>query len=168
MSFTKEIKCGHVLVEGNYSTMVGNPIEMLQQAIGKFDGTAVMQQDTVHTVRFPFGEELLGSRSPHVTVGNILLTTNKECPEITKYMNLTNEIVAVNSINENLLNRLSGSDFDSDTVMLTNNAKLIESARRNYEHFLVPTGIVQAKKKKRRYTAEEKADLDIKTSVNKI
>ncbi len=168
VSFSKELKCGHVLVEGNYSTMVGNPIEMLQQSIGKFDGTPVMQPETIHTIRFPFGKELLGSRSPHVTVGNILLTNNVEYPEITKYLNLTNEIVVVNSINENLLNRLSGSDFDSDTIMLTNNEKLIAAARRNYNKFLVPTGIVQAKKKKRRYTAEEKADLDIKTSVNKI
>ena len=154
VSFSKELKCGHVLVEGNYSTMVGNPIEMLQQSIGKFDGTPVMQPETIHTIRFPFGKELLGSRSPHVTVGNILLTNNVEYPEITKYLNLTNEIVAVNSINENLLNRLSGSDFDSDTIMLTNNEKLIAAARRNYDKFLVPTGIVQAKKKKRRYTAE--------------
>lgn len=53
-------------------------------------------------------------------------------------------------------------------MMITNDKILIDAAKRNYEKFLVPTGIVQAKKRKRRYTAEEKADLDIKTSVNKI
>lgn len=109
-AFAKELKCGHVLVEGNYSTMVGNPVEMMQQAIGKFAGEPVMLAETVHSVRFPFGEDLLGSRSPHVTCGNILLTKNVEYPEVTRYMNLTEEIVVVNSIGENLLNRLSGAD----------------------------------------------------------
>lgn len=167
-SFTKELKCGHVLVEGNYSTMVGNPVEMLRQAIGQFDGTPAMQPGTVHSTRFPFGEELLGSRSPHVTCGNILLTKNVEYPDITRYVNLTNEIIVINSINENILNRLSGSDFDSDTIMITNNRNLIAAAKRNYDKFLVPTSLVGAKKRKRKYTAQEKTDLDIKTSVNKI
>lgn len=52
--------------------------------------------------------------------------------------------------------------------MITDNKILITAAKRNYDKFWVPTGIVQAKKRKRRYTAEEKADLDIRTSVNKI
>lgn len=52
--------------------------------------------------------------------------------------------------------------------MVTNNEKLITAAKRNYDKFLVPTSFVGAKKRKRRYTSEEKADLDIKTSVNKI
>lgn len=37
-SFKKELARGHILVEGNYSTLLGNPIEMLYSAIGQFDG----------------------------------------------------------------------------------------------------------------------------------
>lgn len=58
--------------------------------------------------------------------------------------------------------------FDSDSVMLTDNPILIDAAKKNYENFAVATSLVSAKKLKRRYTNEEKADLDIKTSVNKI
>ena len=45
---------------------------------------------------------------------------------------------------------------------------LIDIAERNYNNFKVPTSLVTAKKTKRYYTPEQQADLDIKTSVNKI
>lgn len=109
-SFMDNIKKGHILVDGNYSTLLGNPIELLQQAIGKFSGKNVIEKDSIFSKRFEFNKKILGSRSPHVTIGNILLTTNKHNKHIDKYINTTKEIVVVNSINENILNRLSGAD----------------------------------------------------------
>lgn len=167
-SFIKNLRCGHVLVRGNYSTLCGNPIEMLKMSIGQFDGSSIIEKNTVHCEMFESGKELLGSRSPHVTIGNILVTRNVIRPEIARYMNPTNEIVYVNSIQENLLERLSGADFDSDTMLLTDNEILVTAAKRNYENFPVPTKLVESAKRNRRYTNREKADLDIKTSVNKI
>ena len=167
-SFIKNLRCGHILIQGNYSTLCGNPIEMLKQAIGTFDGKSVIEKETVHSIRFNNGAELLGCRSPHVTMGNILLTKNVLRNEITRYMNPTNEIVYLNSIQENVLERLSGADFDSDTMLLTDNQILIRAAKRNYSNFPVPTKLVEGATHKRKYTDAEKADLDIKTSVNKI
>lgn len=167
-SFIKNLRCGHVLVRGNYSTLCGNPIEMLKMSIGQFDGSSIIEKNTVHCEMFESGKELLGSRSPHVTIGNILVTRNVIRPEIARYMNPTNEIVYVNSIQENLLERLSGADFDSDTMLLTDNEILVTAAKRNYDNFPVPTKLVESAMRNRRYTNREKADLDIKTSVNKI
>lgn len=167
-AFIKNLRCGHILIQGNYSTLCGNPIEMLKQAIGTFDGTSVIEKETVHSIRFNDGVELLGCRSPHVTMGNVLLTKNILRDEITRYMNPTNEIVYLNSIEENILERLSGADFDSDTMLLSDNQILIKAAKRNYDNFPVPTKLVEGEAHKRKYTDAEKADLDIKTSVNKI
>ena len=137
-------------------------------SIGQFDGSSIIEKNTVHCEMFESGKELLGSRSPHVTIGNILVTRNVIRPEIARYMNPTNEIVYVNSIQENLLERLSGADFDSDTMLLTDNEILVAAAKRNYDNFPVPTKLVESAMRNRRYTNREKADLDIKTSVNKI
>ena len=109
-SFYKNLKCGHILVNGNYSTLLGNPIEMLQASIGVFNGDSQLGVGKIHSRRFEFGKKILGSRSPHVCAGNILVTENAENELIDKYINLTQEIVCVNSIKENLLNRLSGCD----------------------------------------------------------
>lgn len=167
-SYRSNLRYGHVLVNGNYSTLLGNPLEMLQHSIGKFNGESTLGVGNIHSTRFKYGERILGSRSPHVCIGNVLLTNNVAHPEIDKYFNLTDEIVCVNSINENLLQRLSGADFDSDTILLTNNELLISSAEKNYDRFLVPTSLVESTKAKRYYTTDQQCDLDVKTSVNLI
>ena len=53
--------------------------------------------------RFDWDKDILGSRSPHITASNVLLTRNKYNEDINTYMNSTDGIVYVNSINENLL-----------------------------------------------------------------
>ena len=52
--------------------------------------------------------------------------------------------------------------------MITNNPLLIKVAKRNYDNFAVATSMVSAKTRPRSYTAAEQADLDVRTSVNKI
>ena len=166
--FFRNLKRGHILLNGNYSTLLGNGIELLQQAIGCFHGKSVLKNDSIHTKRFAYGTEVLGTRSPHVTMGNVLLAHNEANDEIDRYFNMTKEIVYINSIDNNILNRLSGADMDSDTVLLTDNELLISAAKKNYDVYKVPTNCVKSQKTKRHYTFADKADLDIKTSVNKI
>lgn len=164
----RNLKRGHVLIEGNYSTIMGNGYEMLQASIGRFEGTSSLGVGNIHSTRFEYGKTLLCSRSPHVTVGNILLCTNVPNSKYDEYFNITNEIVCINSIGENILQRLNGADFDSDTMLITDHPLLIEIAKRNYANFKVPTNMTSSVKIKRYYTQQDKADLDIKTSVNKI
>ena len=51
---------------------------------------------------------------------------------------------------------------------MTDNKYLIKAAQKNYDLFKTPTSFVSATKVKRYYTPEQQADLDIRTSVNKI
>lgn len=167
-SMIRELKQGHVLINGNYSTLLGNGLEMLQHSIGRFRGESVIGTGNIHSERFEYGKTILGSRSPHICAGNVLVVQNVENEEIDKYFNLSNEVVYVNAIGENIQQRLDGADYDSDTLLLTDNRLLVERAVKNYHIFKVPTCLVEAKKIKRFYTNEQKADLDVKTSVNKI
>lgn len=167
-SMYKSIKSGHVLVNGNYSTLLGNPLEMLYSAIGKWDGESILGKGNVYSLKFEDGQDLLGSRSPHICAGNVLLVKNTRSEEIFKYFNLSQEIVAINSIGENILQKLNGADFDSDTMLLTDNEILIRAAKRNEGKFKVPTNFVEASKIRRVYDIEQKADLDFKNSHNLI
>lgn len=167
-SQVKSLRLGHVLVNGNYSTLVGNPYEMLLATIGQFDGTTSQPKGTVHSTRFEYGVRLCGSRSPHITMSNVWTPVNVRHERLDRYLNLTPEIVCINSIGENTLNRLSGSDFDSDTVLLTDNQILVNAALRNDGVFPVAVDNVQANKIKRAYCPEQQAELDNKTSNNLI
>ena len=167
-SMLRNLKQGHLLIHGTYATLLGNGVEMLQHSIGKFKGESILGFGNIHCSNFGYNKIILGSRSPHINSGNILLIKNVTSNEIDKYFNLSKEIVYINSIGENILQRLNGADFDSDSQLLTDNPILIEAAQKNYDKFLVPTSMVVSKKVKRHYTDEDKADLDIKTSINKI
>lgn len=167
-SLIKRIRRGHVLINGNYSTMIGNPVEMLQASIGKFNGVSQIGIGNIYSTRFNFNKTLLGSRSPHICAGNILLTENKHNDLIKMYFNFTPQIVAVNAIGENIQQRLNGCDYDSDSILLTDNSVLIKAARKNQGRFLVPTANLPSLKINRTYHPEQQTELDIKTSVNKI
>lgn len=167
-SLLRELKQGHVLINGNYSTLLGNGYEMLQQAIGTFKGESIIGYGNIHSTRFEYGKTILGSRSPHVCSGNILLVQNVASEEIDRYFELSNEVVYVNAINENIQQRLNGADYDSDTLLLTDCSLFVERAKQNYDKFLVPTSFIPSKKRKRFYSCLQQADLDVKTSVNKI
>lgn len=108
-AFLKNLRCGHLYINGNYETLLGNPIEMLQQAIGMFKGQSILGKGNIHTHRFEYGTRLLASRSPHINSGNILLANNVSNDLIEKYIILSNEVVCVNAIGENTLQRLEGA-----------------------------------------------------------
>ena len=107
-SMIENIKQGHILINGNYSTLLGNGIEMLQHAIGKFSGESVIGVGNIHSRRFEYGKTLLASRSPHICSGNILLIKNVESKLIDTYFDLSREVVYVNAIGENIQQRLNG------------------------------------------------------------
>lgn len=106
--YRKGLKSGRVLVNGNYETLLGNPMEMLFMSIGAFDGKSILGVGNVHTKRFEYDTVLLACRSPHINPGNLLLTTNVADDDIDRYFNLTEEIICVNAIGENIQQRLNG------------------------------------------------------------
>ena len=121
-SMIRELKQGHVLINGNYSTLLGNGLEMLQHSIGTFNGESVIGKGNIHSKRFEYGKTILGSRSPHICAGNVLVVKNVANEEIDRYFNLSNEVVYVNAIGENIQQRLNGCDYApscGDTGMKT-------------------------------------------------
>jgi hypothetical protein len=88
-------------------------------------------------------------------------------PDIDKYFNLTGEIVYVNAIGCNIQQRLNGCDYDSDAMLLTDNALMVSAAQRN-SHFAVPVCSIDSTRKAYLDTPEGKAELDYEISQNKI
>ena len=139
--FKRRMKKGRVLINGNYETLLGNPYEFLVATIDKSYEPAkplLLGDGEVYTKRFDDGEELLGARNPHITMGNLFLAKNKKCEEIDEYFNLTDDIVCVNAIGSNLQQRLNGCDYDSDTMLVTNDEILIDGVKLCYEDLYVP------------------------------
>lgn len=167
-AFKDNIRKGHILINGNYSVLFGNGCEMLKASCGLFDGNSKLGVDEVSIKSFNYNMDLIGIRSPHVTFGNVWCCKNIHNELLDKYFNSSNFIIHVNSIKNNLLERLSGADFDSDQILVTDNKTLVDSAKKIYGKFLVPTDFSPKKVVDRTNSVKDKIDLDIKTSKNLI
>ena len=134
---------GKVLISGTYATLLGNGYELLEETIGLLGEEITiksgLQKGQIVSTFFPENTNIVGARSPHITMGNLLLCENVKNEKIEKYFNLTPEIVYVNAIEENLQQKLNGCDYDSDTMLLTDDVMLAKSVAKNYDRFLVPT-----------------------------
>ena len=139
--FKNRMKDGRILMRGNYQTILGNPYEFLSAVIDKHyepKEPMLLGDGQIYTKRFEDDEKLLGSRNPHITMGNLLVARNKYCSEIDRYFNLTQDIVCVNAINSNIQQRLNGCDYDSDSMLITDNQLLGNMTTTFYEMFGVP------------------------------
>lgn len=159
---------GRVLVNGTYATLFGNPYQYLEYIILGKDGKPLFDKDNPTSLlkdgeiccSFFEEKELIGSRAPHTTMGNVLYARNKKLPEIDKYFNLSKQIVVVDSVNNNIQHRLSGCDFDSDLMLLSDNPVLVDAAKANYSNFKVPyTGFASTNKKMKKLSSKKKENL---------
>ena len=170
--FKRRLKKGRILVNGNNQTILGNPYEFLCAVTDKaYEPTEPMLlgDGEIYSKRFADGESLTCARNPHITLGNILVGVNRKKEEIDTYFNLTEDIVCVNAIGSNIQQRLNGCDYDSDSMLVTNNEWMLYAAKSCYDYMAVPVCCV-APMGKAEYSssAEDLARLDITIAENKI
>ena len=179
-SYVKNVRKGHVLVEGNYSVVISSPYEYLLASIGKWNGqSSVIQPHECVTSKFNKGDEIVGVRSPQPTMCNMTVFKNNKYDILDKYFNTdSKEVIYISAIGWNIFELESSMDVDGDAMMITNNKYIVESAKKLNEEivvngkkinrFLVSTDFTPKSSIKRRYNWRDLADTDIKCSSNKI
>lgn len=157
------MRSGRILLHGTNATLFGNGPELLKYIAGESIESA-LKAGEIWCKRFKDGQKLLCARSPHITMGNLYCVQNRNEGDVWDYFDLGENIVCVNAIGENIQQTLNGCDYDSDTMLITDDKMLIETVEK-YEHlFKVPVCKIESKGAAN-YTL---AELDYNTSVNKI
>lgn len=159
-----ELYKGRLLLSGKNATLFGNGPELLKATIGKFDGTSVLENAEVRCAGFPDGQELVCARYPHITMGNLYSVTNNLSDEIFDYFDLGENVVCVNSIGENIQQRLNGCDYDSDMMLLVDDETIVGAAKRHADDFKVPVCKIEVEGK----TDRELFEIDAMTGENRI
>ncbi|GLI82335.1 hypothetical protein ANABIO32_00210 [Rossellomorea marisflavi] len=161
MSHTKR---GKIKLKGDYCVMLGNPIEFLKHSIGKLNMESQidfsLKENEVHTTLFDFNKEYVGFRNPNTSPSNVLIVKNKKVSEIDRYFNLTDNIVCVNAIKFPLQDILSGCDYDSDTVLLFDDEKLLELGKKSYGNYQVCINAIEGQKKKYKLNKHDMFEID--------
>ena len=157
------LRRGHILLNGTNATLFGNGPELLKYIAGE-EVTSELKKGQIYSKRFVNGAKLLCARSPHITMGNLYCVENNLDGEIWDYFDLGENIVCVNAIGENLQQRLNGCDYDSDTMLVTDDKLLVETAEKYKDFFRVPVCEIETAGK----TDQTLAELDHDTSENKI
>lgn len=154
---------GRVLVSGINATLFGNGPELLKYIAGE-EIVSDLTHGQIRCSKFGNGQKLLCARSPHVTMGNLYCVENNLDGDIWNYFDLGDNIVCVNAIDENIQQRLNGCDYDSDTVLITDDSMLIETAEKYMHLFKVPVCNISSSGA----TNFTLAELDHNTNENKI
>lgn len=162
-SLKERLKRGHILLNGTNATLFGNGTELLKYLASE-DITSELKPGQIRCERFNDGAKLLCARSPHITMGNLYCVENNLSGGIWDYFDLGENIVCVNAIGENIQQRLNGCDYDSDTMLITDDKLLVNAAARYKDFFKVPVCNIKAEEK----TEQTLSELDHDTSVNKI
>ncbi len=159
----ERLKRGHILLNGTNATLFGNGPELLKYIAGE-EVISELKKGQIHCQRFEHGAKLLCARSPHITMGNLYLAENNLDGEVWDYFYLGENIVCVNAIDENIQQRLNGCDYDSDTMLITDDKLLVVAAAKHNHIFKVPVcGIVSGSN-----ASNTLSELDHRTSENKI
>lgn len=157
------LRRGHILLNGTNATLFGNGPELLKYIAGE-EVTSELKKGQIYSKRFVNGAKLLCARSPHITMGNLYCVENNLDGGIWDYFDLGNNIVCVNAIGENVQQRLNGCDYDSDTMLVTDDKLLVEAAEKYKGFFKVPVCEIETAGK----TDQTLAELDHDTSENII
>jgi len=139
--YGKYVKSAKLRQKGDYCILLGNPLCLLKHAVGDLpvllnsEGEYVLDENykdilegnEIYTTLFSEnGKQYVMFRNPHNSPSNINLGTLKtNVPELTKYFNLSKNIVVCNAVQHPLQTILNSCDYDSDSAVIFDSDTLI-------------------------------------------
>lgn len=167
--YVKHVKKGKIRLNADYAIMLGNGMEYLYHTIGKFDVNNheyELKGNEVHTELFDYEKEYVGFRNPHTSQSNVLISKNKDSANINKYFNFTKNIVMVNGNRFPIADILSGCDFDSDSLLLVSDEKVLEVAKKCFGNYAVCVNKIDANPTEWSNTIDDMAKIDNKLATS--
>lgn len=139
-TYVTRLRKGKITIEADNLTVCGNPYALLLYSVGEEwekDPTLNYEDGVIqcYTTRFNNGEYLCAIRNPHNSPNNIAYFHNIYSKEMSTYFPFSNNIIAVNCIQNDIQDRMNGCDFDSDFFFVTNHNIMVECAKKAYREY---------------------------------
>ncbi len=131
---------GKVAIKGDFYVLCSMPMEMLEYSVKrdmKKVNVIIQKRDRVYIKGLPDKADVTLFRYPHMSSGSVCALkncNNQKTQEIDKWFNFDNRdgtnIVVLWPWNSNIMVRLGGADFDSDTALFIKNSVIRKSAEK--------------------------------------
>jgi hypothetical protein len=143
-NYVTHIKKGKIRLSGDYATILQNGKELLYHSVGAlpvdkgilnlqaWKSEMILKGNEAYTTLHEFNKEYVCFRNPHTSPSNVLIIKNTDSEFIRDYFNLSDNIIYTNAIDFPINRILSGQDVDSDNMIIFNNDKILEVARKCY------------------------------------
>ena len=169
-NYINNFKRGRVVQNADNLTLVGSPYAELLWSVGDdplSDPTFENENGCIqcYSERFDDGEYLAEMRNPFNGMDNLGYLHNHLHPLIKKYFTFGRLVIAVNCNHTDFEDRNNGSDFDSDTIYVTNQKDIVQRAKYCYVHY--PTIINNIPQSKKHYDNTLKSFADIDNALAK-
>ena len=139
-AYVLNFKSGRSIQNADNLTIVGSPYAMLLHSVGidpNEDPTFTTEDGCIQcwTERFDDKEYLAEFRNPFNSRNNLGYLHNTYHEYFDKYFRLGKLCIAVNMIHTDFQDRNNGSDMDSDSIYVTNQADIVKHAKYCYENY---------------------------------
>ena len=174
-NYNDKLKVGRLKLRGDFYTLCSMPYEMLEYTITN-SIKPQLEPDEVYISDIEPGKEVTLIRYPHLASGSVCSLINTDNENYRKWFNFENKdgsnIVVVSPWNSNIMVKLGGADFDSDTALYVKDEVIEKAAKKLLEiEALSPEkdglpvavagwGVKSDKTLKRKYTKSEMAKID--------
>lgn len=164
-AYVLNFKSGRILQDADNLTIVGSPYAMLLHSVGEDvekDTTFILEEGCIQCFakRFSDGEYLAEFRNPFNSKNNLGYLHNVYTEQMLRYFNFGELIVAVNMIHTDFQDRNNGSDQDSDSIYVTNQASIVKYAAYCYLHYFTIVNNIPKEKNHYDYSLENYAAID--------
>ena len=136
--YRKKMKTGRLKVRGDFYVLCSMPLEMLEYAANTctkdYKIKPYLGKDEVYIKSEKEGLQVTLFRYPHMNSGSCCVMKSAKCDAYDKYLNLCHSegsnIVVVSPWENNIMVKLGGADFDSDTALYVKDKTIAEAAKR--------------------------------------
>lgn len=172
-AYVLNFKSGHGIQNADNLTIVGSPYAMLLRSVGKsvYDDPTFSEETgciQCYTERFENGAYLAEFRNPFNSRNNLGYMHNVYHEYFGRYFCFGRLVIAVNMIKTDFQDRNNGSDQDSDSIYVTDQADIVKHAKYCYLNYPTIVNKIPKDKNVYSYSMKDFAEVDNKLAAAQL
>lgn len=172
-AYVLNFKSGHGIQNADNLTIVGSPYAMLLRSVGKsvYDDPTFSEETgciQCYTERFENGAYLAEFRNPFNSRNNLGYMHNVYHEYFGRYFCFGRLVIAVNMIKTDFQDRNNGSDQDSDSIYVTDQADIVKHAKYCYINYPTIVNKIPKDKNVYSYSMKDFAEVDNKLAAAQL